>query len=230
MVGKITIKSRNYQLFQNRIEAGLLLASELAEYKGLNAVVLGIPRGGVVVAEKIARPLNADLDIVLSRKLRTPGYGELAMGAVSEDGRVFLNDDVVRSISVSAAEMEEEKQHQLKEMKRRSELFRSVKGKIPLGNRIVIIVDDGVATGATMQASIWAVRMEKPKLIICALPVGPEDTINGLSNEADEVICLRVPPGFEAVGQFYYRFEETTDEDVLEILKNYRPAVLRHES
>ncbi|HXY73928.1 MAG TPA: phosphoribosyltransferase family protein [Dehalococcoidales bacterium] len=229
-MGKITIKSRNYQLFHDRTEAASLLASELGKFRGLKVVVLGIPRGGVVVAEKIATLLNADLDIVLSRKLRTPGFGELAMGAVSEDGRVFLNNDVLLSMNITNAEVENEKQRQLGEIRRRSNLFRSAKAKVPLANRTVIIVDDGVATGATMQASIWAVSLEKPTRIICALPVGPEETIHELASSVDEIICLRVPPGFEAVGQYYYRFEEITDEDVIGILKNYRAARVIHEN
>ena len=218
-MGKLRILSRSDEPFQDREEAGRLLAAELSEYKGQNTVVLGVPRGGVVVARELASGLDAELDIVLAHKLRTPGYGELAMGSVAEDGKLFLNQDVVGPMGVADVYIQEEKARQLAEIKRRAGLFRHARPKIPLKGRIAIVTDDGVATGATTQAALWAVRMEQPARLIAAIPVGSEETIRRLSNDVDEMLCLRCPPTFSAVGQFYREFYSVEDEDVLAILK-----------
>ncbi|MBI2852563.1 MAG: phosphoribosyltransferase [Chloroflexi bacterium] len=212
------ILSRKSEPFADRQEAGRLLARELMDYRGQDTVVLGIPRGGIIVAQEIARLLGAQLDVVLARKLRTPGQPELAMGSVAEDGRVFLNE-VVRDLGVTQAEIEREKVFQMAEIKRRNEMIRSVRPKVPLKGKIVIVTDDGVATGATTQAAFWAVRTEEPAKLIAALPVGPEETIKGLAMDVDEMLCLRTPPFFAAVGQFYLRFEQVEDEEVLSILR-----------
>lgn len=216
---KVRVVSTSGELFEDRREAGRLLASELSGLKGQNAVVLGIPRGGIIVAQVVARALNAELDIVLAHKLGSPGHEELAMGSVAEDGKVFLNELVVRELGVSRAYIEEEKARQLVEIRRRTELFRRVRGKVSLKGRIAIITDDGVATGATAQAAIWAARLELPAKLIVALPVGPEETIQRLAQDVDEMICLRTPPLFAAVGQFYLHFGPVEDEQVLKILK-----------
>lgn len=218
-MGKLKIISKSDEPFKDREEAGILLAEELAEYHDRQAVVLGIPRGGLVVGKEIAERLSANLDIVLAHKLPTPGQPELAMGSVSEDGRLFLNSRVISSLGVSDAYIQKAKEQQMAEIKRRVELFRKARLKAPLAGRIVIITDDGVATGATAQAAIWAVRAEKPKKLIVAIPVAPEDTINCLAEDADETICLRLPPFFAAVGQFYLKFEQVEDYEVLKILK-----------
>ncbi len=217
--GKLRILSHSDEPFQDREEAGLLLARELSELKGMNVVVLGVPRGGVIVADALARALNAELDIILSRKLRTPGQPELAMGSVSEDGRVFLNDVVVSSFGISEAEIEQEKTTQMAEMARRNALFRQARPRIPLAGRIAVVTDDGVATGATTQAAFWAARHERPKKLIAAMPVGSDDTIRRLAEDVDEMVCLRTPPFFAAVGQFYVHFEQVSDDEVLAILK-----------
>lgn len=216
---RLRILSRSDAPFTNREEAGKLLARELSEYRGRKAVVLGIPRGGVVVAREIAQALDAEVDIVLARKLGAPGHQELALGAVSEDGTLFLNQDVVRELEVGEGYIQQEKARQLAEIKRRSELIREVRPKIPLRGRIVIVADDGVATGATTQAALWSVRSEQPERLIAAIPVGPEDTIRRLAKDVDEMLCLRVPPLFAAVGQFYEQFYPVEDEDVLRILR-----------
>lgn len=218
-MGKLRILSHSDELFRDRREAGQLLAKELIDLKGQDAVVLGIPRGGVVIGRELARGLDAELDIVLSRKLRTPGQPELAMGSVSEDGRVFLNDMVVVSFGITQAEIEREKADQMTEMARRNTLFRNARPRVPLAGRIVIVTDDGVATGATTQAAFWSVRQEKPQKLIAAIPVGSGETIRRLAEDVDEMVCLQTPPYFAAVGQFYERFEQVTDEEVLEILK-----------
>ena len=219
MTSRLHIVSYSSEPFRDREEAGRLLAQELSEYKGQKAVVLGILRGGIVIADIIARELDADLDVVMAHKLRTPGHEELAMGSVSEDGKVFLNPHVLQDIPVPESMIEKEKAAQLAEIKRRSEIFRRVRSKISLKDRIVIVTDDGIATGATTQATFWAVRLEQPKKLIAAIPVGPADNIKRLARDVDEMICLRSPPQFYAVGQFFMRFNQVEDEDVLKILK-----------
>lgn len=217
-MGQLRILSRSSEHFKDRQEAGRLLAQQLAAYRGQKTVVLGIPRGGMIVAQEIARYLQAEIDIVLAHKLRTPGHTELAMGSVAEDGRLFINEDVVRELAIEREYVQLEKQHQIKEMRRRTLLFRQNHPKVPLTGRTVIVTDDGVATGATTQAALWAVRLEKPEKLIAAFPVGPDHTISRLAADADVFICLRAPPFFGAVGQFYLHFEQVEDEEVLEIL------------
>ncbi|MDO8715613.1 MAG: phosphoribosyltransferase family protein [Dehalococcoidales bacterium] len=219
-MAQLRILSRSSAPFTNREEAGKLLGRELSEYRGQNVVVLGIPRGGIVLAREIARALGADIDIVLAHKLGTPGHQELAMGSVSEDGRLFLNQGVVREFDVGESYIQQEKARQIAEIKRRTDLIRRIKPKIPLQGKIVIVTDDGVATGATTQAAFWAVRLEQPKKLIAAMPVGPEDTIRRLAEDVDEMLCLRVPPLFAAVGQFYQQFDPVEDEEVLRILRD----------
>ncbi len=223
----LRILSHSDKPFRDREEAGKLLANELSQYRGQKTVVLGIPRGGVVVAREIAGALDAELDIVLARKLRTPGNEELAMGSVAEDGKLFLNEEVVQQLGVGEAYIQKEKAQQLAEIKRRTELIRRVRPKIPLNGRIVIVTDDGVATGATTQAALRAVRLEQPEKLIAAVPVGPENAIKRLAEGVDEMLCLRAPPLFAAVGQFYQRFYPVEDEDVLGILREERKKGLK---
>jgi predicted phosphoribosyltransferase len=173
----------------------------------------------MAVAREIARRLDADLDIVLSRKLRSPGQPELAFGAISEDGQVSLNRNVVQMLGISDDYIEREKSFQMDEINRRNRLFRQVRPKVPLTGRTVIITDDGVATGATFKVALAAARHESPGRLVAAVPVGPEDTISDMAAIADEIICLRSPAGFGAVGQFYDRFDQLDDEDVLAILR-----------
>ncbi|MBI2830589.1 MAG: phosphoribosyltransferase [Chloroflexi bacterium] len=218
-MGKLRIISYSGKAFRDRQEAGQLLAQELAELKGQGVVVLGIPRGGIVVARELALGVAGDLDIVLSRKLRTPGYPELAMGSVDEDGHVYINDEVMRQLPAGKEAIEREKEFQMREIKRRTELIRQVLPKMPLKDRIVVITDDGVATGATTQAAIWSARHEEPGKLIATIPVGAEETIRRLADDVDEMVCLRCPPFFAAVGQFYLRFGQVEDEDVLKILR-----------
>jgi len=215
----VRIVSHSPAPFADRLEAGLLLARELAGLKQKRAVVLGIPRGGIVVAQTLAGEIDADVDIVLSRKLGTPGQTELAMGAMAEDGEVFLNDYIIREVGVSPSEIEQEKERQMAEIRRRTQLIRAVLPKVPLKDRIAVITDDGVATGATMQVAVWAILREKPQKLIVAVPVASSEAVNRLAQDADEILCLRLPPMFMAVGQFYRRFEQVTDGEVLEILK-----------
>lgn len=216
---KAHIVSHSEEAFQGRREAACLLAEELKKFQGKNAVVLGIPRGGLIIAEEIASRIAADLDIVLSRKLGFPGNSELAVGAVSEDGHVFLNEMIAAEFGDRDSYIQQEKARQMEVIKQRVKQYRGILSKIPLKDRIVIVTDDGIATGATMQAALWASRQEKPQRLIAALPVGPADTLQKLAEDADEVICLRCPQFFAAIGQFYYDFTQVEDDEVLEILK-----------
>jgi putative phosphoribosyl transferase len=213
-------------MFQDRGEAGRLLASELDEYRGKKAVVLGIPRGGIVIAVELAKRLEADLDVVLSRKLRSPLNQELAIGSLSENGKVFLNEDVIQQLDISEAFIKREIDIQSTEIVRRTALIRKVIPRISLENRIMIVTDDGVATGATFQAALWAARQEKPIELVAAIPVGSEDAINKLASQADVMLCLRAPRFFSAVGQFYRNFNQIEDEEFLQILKENRKGGL----
>jgi putative phosphoribosyl transferase len=219
---RLRVVSRSEQPFSDRAEAGRLLARELGDLRGKSPVILGIPRGGVVVAAELANALDGDLDIVLSRKLGTPGQPELAMGSLAEDGAVFLNDDVVRSVGVPRRAIELERDRQVEEIRRRSLLIRRKYPKIPLKGRTVVVSDDGVATGATMQAALWATRHEEPRRLIAAVPVASEEALRRLLDAADEVLCLRQPAYFYAVGQAYYEFSQVEDEEVLRILEAAR--------
>ncbi|TAN60892.1 phosphoribosyltransferase [bacterium] len=205
--------------FSGRVEAAKLLAGELTKFRAKNAVVLGIPRGGVVIAKEIAFALDARLDIVLTHKLGAPGNPELAIGAITEDGKIFLNEMLAGRLDAESVYLKQEKGRQLAVIKRRVEQYRKILAKVPLKDSITIITDDGVATGATMKAALWAARREHPKMLIAALPVGPQDTVRELSQDADEVVCLRSPSFFGAIGQFYLDFSQVEDEEVLEILK-----------
>lgn len=200
---KVKVISNSGDPFEDRVQAGQLLARALSELRGKKAVVLGIPRGGIVVAQELARILDADLDVVLSRKLGTPGQAELAMGALAEDGKVFLNEDVVRTLGITDQDIELEKSRQLSEIQRRNQLIRNTLPKTTLKGRIVIVTDDGLATGATMQAALWAVRQGQPQKLIAAVPVASMEALERVTTDADEVICLRQPASFFAVGEFY---------------------------
>jgi putative phosphoribosyl transferase len=215
----LRIISRSSDPFRDREEVGQLLAWELRNLPGRNLVVLGIPRGGIIVAQELAGTLDAELDIVLAHKLRAPGHPELAMGSLAENGKIFLNDQVVTELGISQHYVEEETTEQLAEIKRRVRLVRRIRPRVPLKGKVVIVTDDGVATGATTQAAFWAVRQERPALLVAAIPVGPEDVVRRLAKEVDEMVCLRAPRFFSAVGQFYLRFEPVDDADVLKILK-----------
>jgi putative phosphoribosyl transferase len=176
------------------VEAGQLLAQELAEYRGRQTVVLGIPRGGVVIAREVARALEAEVDTVLSRKLGAPGNPELAIGAIAEDGKVFLHEQLLSQLGVTPEYLKQEKARQMAELKRRIALYRQARSNVPLEGRVVIVTDDGVATGATMQAALWTSNREGPDRLIAALPVGPADTVTRLAQETAELICLRARP------------------------------------
>jgi putative phosphoribosyl transferase len=218
-MGSLRIISSSTQPFSGRIEAGQLLARELQELRGQQAVVLGIPRGGVVVAQPICLALEADLDMVLSHKLGAPDNPELAVGAVCEDGKLFVDESIASGVGADDSYIEREKTRQLRQMAERVRQYRQTLPKLSLAGRAVVVTDDGAATGATMQAALWAVRQEEPQKLIAALPVGPADTLTKLSEHADETICLQAPPFFAAISQFYLQFTQVEDEQLLEILE-----------
>jgi len=206
-------------LFANRIEAGKRLASALSDFAGTKGVVLAIPRGGVVVGFEIARALSFVLDVIVPRKIRAPNNPELAIGAVTEDGTMILDQDLVKYLEVSEAYIQKESKYQQSEIKRRIRLYRGNIGRISLKNLNVIIVDDGIATGSTMKAALASVRKSGAKKVVIAVPVGPSSTIRELENQADQVVCLYTPEPFQAIGEFYEDFSQTTDEEVKKLLK-----------
>jgi putative phosphoribosyl transferase len=209
-------------LFRDRADAGAFLAGQLAKYAGHRALVLGIPRGGVPVAAEVARSLDADLDVVVARKLRAPGAPEYAIGAVTADGARFLNDAVVRELAVPDEYLAEETAAQTLEARRREARFRGSQPPAPVKGRTVIVVDDGLATGATMHAAVNSLRKRGPARLVVAVPVGSRQACAALGEEADEVVCPRVPEPFFAVGEHYLNFAPTEDEEVMEILRRWR--------
>jgi putative phosphoribosyl transferase len=208
-------------LFADRIEAGRALANRLRAYRGKGALVLGIPRGGVPVAAEVARGLEADLDVVVARKLGAPEQPELAIGAVTANGGQFLNEEIVRELGVTDAYLERVKEEQMAEARRREARFRGGRPTEPVQDRVVILVDDGLATGATMRAAVRSVRKHRPALLVVAVPVGSQEACAELRKEADELVCLSMPEPFGAVGYFYRNFEPTEDVQVQNILHEF---------
>jgi putative phosphoribosyl transferase len=221
-MGVVRIISRSGEVFAGRDQAGELLASHLTKFRGQNAVVLGIPRGGVIIALRIAGELKMDFDVVLSHKLGAPYNPELAIGAVCEDGTFFVNKQIASQTDADEDYTQMEKTRQLQRMTDRVKQYRDILPKIDLRDRVVIITDDGIATGASMQAAAWAVRRESPRKIVLAIPIGPEDSVMDISKDADEVVCLHSPPYFAALSQFYLEFEQVEDSTLLEILEQYK--------
>jgi putative phosphoribosyl transferase len=205
--------------FANRTEAGRLLAEKLVQYAGRDdVIVLGLPRGGVPVAFEVARRLDVPLDVFIVRKLGVPGFEELAAGAIASGGVRVLNEDVMRSIPHADEAIEAVTARETAELERREQIYRDGRPAPELRDRIVILVDDGLATGASMRAAVKALRQSGAAKIVVAVPVGPPDTCRELQEEADETICLSTPEFFQAVGQYYEDFSQTSDEDVRELL------------
>ncbi|HET8900780.1 MAG TPA: phosphoribosyltransferase [Holophagaceae bacterium] len=201
--------------FKDRIEAGRLLGEALKAYAGrADVIVLGLPRGGVPVAAEAARVLGAPLDVCVVRKLGAPGHEELAMGAIASGGVRVLNEDVIRSLGISDRAIEAEAAREGAELARREELYRP--GRLPLDvrDRTIILVDDGIATGATMLAAARALRKMGPTAILIAVPVAPPSTLSELEREADGTICLLPEESLIAVGYWYEDFRQTTDREV----------------
>jgi putative phosphoribosyl transferase len=207
-------------MFNDRRDAGVHLASRLEEYKGQTGVlVLALPRGGVATGYEIAHYLKVPLDIVIVRKIGFPGQPELAIGAVSETGRVVLNESIISMYGVSKDYVEREVSQQKKEISRRAELYRKGKRLPSLEGKTIILVDDGVATGATMKAAIITLKEEKLKKLIVALPVAPAGMADEIEQMANTLICIETPFDFMAVGAYYHDFTQVSDEEVIDLLK-----------
>lgn len=206
-------------VFENRTDGGRRLAEALHAYAGRSdLIVLALPRGGVPVACEVARALKAPLDLLIVRKLGTPGNPELAMGAIASGGASVLNRDVVSLYRISDEVIEKVTAKERQELERRERLYRGDRPYPELENRCIIVVDDGIATGATIRAGLAALRRKNPACIVVAVPVAPSDTLERLRAEVDEVVCLTTPMPFFAVGQGYRDFSQTTDDEVREIL------------
>ena len=207
--------------FEDRAEAGRVLAAALQAYRGRrDVIVLALPRGGVPVGFEVARSLGAPLDVFVVRKLGVPGYAELAMGAIASGGIRVLNEDVVAALGPKAQEaIELVANAELAELHSREKRYRGERPPPDLRGRCVIIVDDGLATGATMRAAVRAIRQRKPSAIVVAVPVAAESSCLEMREEADVVICAMTPDPFYGVGQFYRRFPQTSDDEVRELLQ-----------
>lgn len=218
--------------FQNRTEAGQVLASLLTQYGDRSDVlVLGLPRGGVPVAFEIASTLQAPLDIFLVRKLGVPGHEELAMGAIASGNVRVLNQDVVEMEQVSDSVLEQVTQREQQELQRREHLYRGDHPVLSITDRIVILVDDGLATGATMRAAVMAVRQHEPKEIVVAVPVGARQAYEQLSPQVDAIICAVMPERFGSVGAWYEEFPQTSDREVCDLLqRSQNPPALANAS
>ncbi|OQY95308.1 MAG: hypothetical protein B6D41_06295 [Chloroflexi bacterium UTCFX4] len=207
--------------FKNRRAAGQQLAAKLSAYQNrAEVVVLGIPRGGVVIAAEIARALRAPLDIFSARKIGAPFNPELAIGAVAGDGTFFLDDALIRELRLAPELVRQARDAQLREIERREKLYRGDRAPLSLQNKIVIVADDGVATGATTQAALHALRQHSPAHLTLAIPVAPRQVMPQLRAACDQVIVLDTPEPFEAVGFFYADFEQVTDQQVIDLLKS----------
>ena len=217
--------------FAKRSEPGRLLAEKLEKYAGRDdVIVLGLPRGGVPVAYEVAKHLGAPLDVFIVRKLGVPGFEELAAGAIASGSVRVLNDDVIRAIPNADAAIEAVTEREAAELERREQAYREGRAPPELRNRIVILVDDGLATGATMRVAVKALRQSGAMKIVAAVPVGPPDTCLELKEEANEAICLSTPEFFQAVGQYYDDFSQTSDEDVRKFLRQRAQELRRTNS
>lgn len=214
-------------IFKNRIDAGEKLAKKLESLKNENPIILAIPRGGVVTGDVIAKALGIKLDIIVSRKIGFPHNPEVAIGAVMHDGSFFPNSEIIQSTNISKKYISQEIAAELKEIDRRLMKFRGSK-EYQLSGKTVVLVDDGIATGATVFVAVEWVKKQNPKRVIVAVPVAPKDTVNKLSKIA-EVIVLDAPVFFNAVGEFYEEFEQVEDYRVAEIMSSYgyRPKILK---
>jgi predicted phosphoribosyltransferase len=205
-------------MFRDRNDAASRLADKLKNYKGKNPLILAIPRGAVPMAKTIADKLGGDLDVVLVRKLRAPHQPELAIGAVNESGWTFIAD-YAELYGANADYIESEKRLQLRTIRQRRAQYTPIRPSIDPAGRIVIVIDDGLATGATMISALHGLRASKPAKLICAVPVAPPDTLLKVADLADEVVCLEAPAFFQAVGQFYQHFPQVDDDEVIEVLQ-----------
>ena len=218
--------------FRDRSDAGRALAEALAKYKDERPVILALPRGGVPVAAEVATALNAPLDLILVRKIGVPRQPELAMGAVV-DGKtplVVRNEDVIAMAGIEEAEFNSVRDRELTEIERRRERYLGSRQPVEIAGRTAIVIDDGIATGATTRAALRAMRARKPKKLVLAVPVAPTDTLEAMEGEADEIVSLEQHIFFGAIGIYYSDFQQISDEEVIAILKRFPPEGAKPEA
>lgn len=207
--------------FDDRIDAGRQLADALRKYRGLNPLVLAIPRGAVPMARIVADALGGELDAVLVRKLQSPSSGELAVGSVDESGWTYVAD-YARDMGVDDEYLEEERRVQVDVLKKRRALYTPWRASADPAGRVVIVIDDGLATGATMIAALHSARARKPARLVCAVPVASRESLLRVGSLVDEIVCLESPVEFQAVGQFYRKFDQVSDAEVVQVLRQSR--------
>ncbi len=212
-------------MFEDRVDAGRRLAARLEQYRGLDVVVLAIPRGGVVIGYQVASALGAPMDVVVPRKIGAPGQPEFAIGAVGDD-QVVLDDLAINQLHVTQIYLREEIEQQRQEIVRRMRLYRGDKPFPDLTGKTAVLVDDGMATGATTLAAARAVRARHPGRLVLAVPVAPRESIEKLRPEVDEIIALESPEPFYAVGAWYADFDQTTDEEVIDLMNRTAPPAM----
>ncbi len=208
------------RLFESRADAGQRLAAALAAYRGRHPLVLAVPRGAVEMGAEIAHALEGELDVVLVKKLRAPGAPEFAVGAIDETGWTYIADHAAAA-GADAAYLAKEKETQLELLRRRRTQYTPARPPADPAGRVAIVVDDGIATGASMIAALHAVRAKKPARLVCAVPVAAADSLENIRPYADEVVCLATPENFMAVGQFYREFQQVEDEQVVALLARH---------
>lgn len=206
-------------MFKDRVEAGKLLAQRLLEYKDKSdTIVLGLPRGGIVTAYEVARILGLPLDIVVPRKIGAPQNQELAVAAIAEDGSLIINDELMNYLGLQLDDLQNLIEKEKQESARRMKLYRAGRAPLDLVDKTVILVDDGIATGATMKAALMSARSRGAKSIIIAVPVAPAEVLDDLRTEVDSLICLLTPEQFFGVGGFYQNFPQVHDQEVIELM------------
>lgn len=205
-------------MFRDRTEAGRQLAQALSVKSIPDPVVLALPRGGVPVAAEVARALKAPLDLLLVRKIGAPFQRELAVAAVAEGGALAINEDVLDAVGADHGYVEHQAQAEVREIERRRQLYMGARPAVPVAGRSTIVVDDGIATGATMRAALRLLRERQPARIVLAVPVAPPDTVESLRPLVDDLVCLEAPPYFHAVGAHYTEFDQVDDATVRDLL------------
>lgn len=227
--GKLDKRSHEFSnvgmIFRDRLDAGERLAELLSDYRGEKLAIIAIPRGGVEVGYVLATRLDAPLEVTVPRKIGAPMDPELAVGAIAEDGTIYVDEEIMRLVGVGMDWIREEGERELREVRRRIEVYRGGKPLPRLDGYTVILVDDGVATGATIIATARFLRKLEPRRLVIAVPVAPPETIPKLSREADDVRCVETPTPFFAIGQFYHDFTQLSDSQVLEYLSRVKRLV-----